>query len=110
VTPTFCAGRHREWFVELQLVVAIFPSIPVIAFGYHLAKVIFSGGVTSPLDAIAAVAEQNSAAAQEVSASTEEVSAQVEEVVASSSTLSDMAGQLSEVVAQFRLCGDRTTR
>ncbi len=65
-----------------------------------------SGGVTSAIDEIASVTEQNSAAAQEVSASTEEVSAQVQQVVASSGTLSDMAGQLAEVVSQFRLSGD----
>ncbi|NQW16510.1 MAG: HAMP domain-containing protein [Chloroflexi bacterium] len=62
--------------------------------------------VTNAVDEIASVTEQNSAAAEEVSASTEEVSAQVQQVVDSSSKLSGMAGQLAEVVAQFRLNSD----
>ena len=54
-------------------------------------------------EAVAAVSEENSAAAEEVSASTEEMSAQVEEMVASTQTLAQMAEDLREVVARFKL-------
>ena len=46
---------------------------------------------------------ENIAAVEEVSASTEEINAQVEEVAAAAGTLSQMARELQEVVAQFKL-------
>ena len=54
-------------------------------------------------ETVAAVSEQSSAAAQQVSASTQEMSAQVEEVVATTQTLAQMAEDLREVVARFKL-------
>ncbi|MCL5257067.1 MAG: methyl-accepting chemotaxis protein, partial [Chloroflexi bacterium] len=62
-----------------------------------------SDQVSRAIEQIAAISEENSAAAEEVSAGTEEMSAQVEEVVASSQELAQMAQQLQEVVARFRL-------
>jgi methyl-accepting chemotaxis protein len=59
--------------------------------------------VSTSIDSIAAVSEENSAAAEEVSAATEEMSAQAEEVVASAASLADMANQLDGLVARFRL-------
>jgi methyl-accepting chemotaxis protein len=62
-----------------------------------------SSELTQAIENIASVSEQNSAAVEEVSASTEEVSAQVEEVSASASSLMDMARNLQQIVAQFKL-------
>ena len=62
-----------------------------------------SGQVTNAIENIAAVSEENSAAVEEVSASAEEMSAQVEEVGASARSLNDMAGNLQQVVSQFRV-------
>ncbi len=62
-----------------------------------------SGQVTNAIENIAAVSEENSAAVEEVSASAEEMSAQVEEVGASARSLNDMAGNLQQVVRQFRV-------
>jgi methyl-accepting chemotaxis protein len=62
-----------------------------------------SSELTQSIENIASVSEENSAAVEEVSASTEEVSAQVEEVSASASSLMEMAQQLSQVVARFKL-------
>jgi methyl-accepting chemotaxis protein len=59
--------------------------------------------LTQAIENIASVSEENSAAVEEVSASTEEVSAQVEEVSASASSLMEMAQQLQQVVARFKL-------
>jgi methyl-accepting chemotaxis protein len=59
--------------------------------------------VSSSIESIAAVSEENSAAAEEVSAATEEMSAQAEEVVASAETLANMATQLDDLVARFKL-------
>jgi methyl-accepting chemotaxis protein len=59
--------------------------------------------VAQSVQSIAAISEENSASAEEVSAATEEMSAQAEEVVASAATLAEMARQLDEVVARFRL-------
>jgi methyl-accepting chemotaxis protein len=59
--------------------------------------------LTQAIENIASVSEQNSAAVEEVSASTEEVSAQVEEVSASATSLMEMAQQLQQVVARFKL-------
>ncbi len=62
-----------------------------------------SSEVSSAIESIASVSEENSAAIEQVSASTEEMSAQVEEVTASASTLSEMAVELQNLVAQFKL-------
>jgi methyl-accepting chemotaxis protein len=62
-----------------------------------------AGRVTSSVESIAAVSEENSAAAEEVSATTEQMAAQAEEVVASAATLARMAEQLDELVARFRI-------
>jgi methyl-accepting chemotaxis protein len=59
--------------------------------------------VSSSVDSIAAISQENSAAAEEVSAATEEMSAQAEEVVASAGSLAQMAGELDAVVARFVL-------
>ena len=62
-----------------------------------------SSELTQAIENIASVSEQNSAAVEEVSASTEEVSAQVEEVSASAAAMMDLAHELQQVVAQFKL-------
>ncbi|MBL8096613.1 MAG: HAMP domain-containing protein, partial [Anaerolineales bacterium] len=62
-----------------------------------------SVGVMQAIENIASVSEENSAAVEEVSASAEEMSAQVEEVTASAQSLADMALQLQQVVAEFKL-------
>ena len=62
-----------------------------------------SNEMTQAVENIASVSEENSAAVEEVSASTEEVSAQVEQVYASTASLMEMAQNLQQVVAQFKL-------
>jgi len=59
--------------------------------------------VTHAIENIASVSEENSAAIEEVSASTEEMSAQVEEVTKSAQDLAEMAQQLKDEVARFKL-------
>ena len=59
--------------------------------------------LTQQIENIASVSEENSAAVEEVSASTEEVSAQVEEVSASAASMMEMAKNLQQIVAQFKL-------
>ena len=59
--------------------------------------------LTQAIENIASVSEENSAAVEEVSASTEEVSAQVEEVSASAASMMEMAKNLQQIVAQFKL-------
>ena len=61
--------------------------------------------VTQAIEVIASVSEENSASIEEVSASTEEMSAQVEEVNASALSLNEMAKELQNVVARFKLPG-----
>ncbi|HRE26647.1 MAG TPA: methyl-accepting chemotaxis protein, partial [Anaerolineales bacterium] len=68
-----------------------------------------SVGVLQAIENIASVSEENSAAVEEVSASAEEMSAQVEEVNASAQSLADMAAQLQQVVAGFKLAHDHET-
>ncbi len=62
-----------------------------------------SNELTQNIETIASVSEENSAAVEEVSASTEEVSAQVEEVSASAASMMEMAKNLQQIVAQFKL-------
>ncbi len=62
-----------------------------------------SNEILIAIEGIASVSEENGAAVEEVSASAEEMSAQVEQVSASAGSLSDMAGVLRRVVAQFKL-------
>ena len=62
--------------------------------------------LTQQIESIASVSEENSAAVEQVSASTEEVSAQVEEVSASAASMMEMAKNLQQIVAQFKLNQD----
>jgi len=62
-----------------------------------------SNTVMQAVENIASVSEENSASVEEVSASTEEMTTQVEEVSASARTLSEMANNLTELVARFML-------
>jgi methyl-accepting chemotaxis protein len=62
-----------------------------------------SDEVTRAIENIASVSEENSAAIQQVSASTEEMSAQVEDVTGSAKRLAETAGQLTAMVARFKL-------
>jgi methyl-accepting chemotaxis protein len=62
-----------------------------------------SNSMTQAVENIASVSEENSAAIEEVSASTEEVSAQVEQVSAAAAALMQMAQNLQQIVAQFKL-------
>ncbi len=66
-----------------------------------------SADLTQAIENIASVSEENSAAVEEVSAATGEVSAQVGEVSASAASLMEMAQQLSQVVARFKLNGEK---
>jgi methyl-accepting chemotaxis protein len=66
-----------------------------------------SSEVTKAIENIASVSEENAASAEEVSASAEEMSAQVEEVTASAQSLADMANELQQVVAQFKLSNEK---
>ena len=59
--------------------------------------------MTTAIESIAAVSEENSAATEEVSASAEEMSAQVEEMNAQAEELAATAEQLKSLVARFRL-------
>ena len=59
--------------------------------------------LTQSIENIASVSEENSAAVEEVSASTEQVSAQVEEVSASAASMMEMAKNLQQIVAQYKL-------
>jgi methyl-accepting chemotaxis protein len=59
--------------------------------------------VTGAIENIASISEENSASIEEVSASTEEMSAQVEEVTASAQSLAELAEDLKQVVAHFKL-------
>jgi len=62
-----------------------------------------SNEFTKAIDSIASVSEENSAAVEEVSSAAEEMNAQVEEVTASAENLADMAAQLQDYVARFRI-------
>ena len=62
-----------------------------------------SSEVTLAIESISSVSEQSSAAIEEVSASTEEMSSQVEEVTSSAQALAQMAKELLELVARFKL-------
>ncbi len=62
-----------------------------------------SGLVKLAIETIAGVSEENAAMVEEVSASTEEMNAQVEEVTASAHSLAEMAEQLRQVVARFKI-------
>jgi methyl-accepting chemotaxis protein len=62
-----------------------------------------SSEVTQAIENIASVSEENSAAVEEVSASAEEMTAQVEDVTASAQSLSDMALNLQQLVAEFQV-------
>jgi methyl-accepting chemotaxis protein len=62
-----------------------------------------SSGVMQSVENVASVSEENSAAVEEVSASAGEMSDQVELVTASAQALSEMAGNLHELVQQFQL-------
>ncbi len=62
-----------------------------------------SSEVSQAIENIASVSEENSAATEEVSAATEEMSAQVQEVAASAASMAEMAQELTELVARFKL-------
>ncbi|MHB1416817.1 MAG: methyl-accepting chemotaxis protein, partial [Chloroflexota bacterium] len=66
-----------------------------------------SQAVVRSIESISSISEENAAASEEVSASSEEMSAQVEEVAATAQSMSDMAAQLQEVVARFKLDGNQ---
>ncbi len=68
-----------------------------------------SSEVVQQIEQVAAVSEENAAAAEEVSATTQEQNAAVEEMTAATEELARMAGQLQELVAQFKI-GDRSAR
>lgn len=59
--------------------------------------------VTRSLERVASVAQENAAAAEQVSSSVEELNASAEEVAASSSSLNEVARNLQEQVAQFKI-------
>jgi len=59
--------------------------------------------VLGSIEEIAGITEENSASVEQVSASIEEVSAQAEEVTASTETLQEMAQELNDLVARFKL-------
>ncbi|MCB0208695.1 MAG: HAMP domain-containing protein [Anaerolineae bacterium] len=59
--------------------------------------------VQEEIEAIADISQANAAMIEEASAATEEMSAQTEEVTASAQTLAEMAGQLHQAIAQFKV-------
>jgi methyl-accepting chemotaxis protein len=62
-----------------------------------------SSEVSLAIENIASVSEENSAAIEEVSASTAEMNTQSAEVAASAQILAEMAGELNNVAARFKL-------
>ena len=62
-----------------------------------------SSEINQVFQSIASVSEENNAAIEEVSANTEEMSAQVEEVTQAAKSLADMAQDLKEITAKFKL-------
>lgn len=67
-------------------------------------------GATETDEAVKSIAEislENNAAIEEVSASAEEMHAQIEEVTASAESLDEIAGQLTGIVARFKLDNDQ---
>lgn len=62
-----------------------------------------SGEVTQQIEQVAALSEESAAAAEEVAATTEEQNAAVEEMSASADDLASMAGDLQNIVSQFKL-------
>lgn len=62
-----------------------------------------SNDVMQASENIASISEENSAAIEEVSAAAEEMTAQVEEVTASAQSLAEMAQSLRQAVAQFKV-------
>jgi methyl-accepting chemotaxis protein len=66
--------------------------------------------VSKAVETVAGIAEENSAATEEVSAAAQEMSAQVEEIVASSQTLKEMAVNLEESVAMFKVNTEEENR
>jgi methyl-accepting chemotaxis protein len=66
--------------------------------------------VAQAIENIASVSEENSAAVEEVSAAAQEMNAQVGEVTASAQMLAEMAQSLEELVAQFRLPADPSSK
>jgi methyl-accepting chemotaxis protein len=62
--------------------------------------------VSKSVETVAGIAEENSAATEQVSASAQEMNAQVEEIIASSQTLKEMALDLKERVAMFKIDAD----
>jgi methyl-accepting chemotaxis protein len=59
--------------------------------------------VTKSVETVAGIAEENSAATEEVSASAQQMNAQAQEIVASSQTLQEMAANLEQSVAMFKV-------
>jgi len=59
--------------------------------------------VSRAIETMAGIAEENSAATEQVSASAQEMSAQVQEIVASSHVLKNMASNLEQSVAMFKI-------
>ena len=59
--------------------------------------------VQEEIESISRVSQENATMIEGISASTEEMSAQAEEVTASAQVLADMAAQLRQVVAQFKV-------
>jgi len=59
--------------------------------------------VSRSVETMAGIAEENSAATEQVSASAQEMSAQIQEVVASAQTLKDMAYELEQSIATFKI-------
>lgn len=64
-----------------------------------------SDQVSASMETLAAITAENSAAADEVSAGTEEMAAQVQETADAAKLLTDMAGELSTVIARLGIAG-----
>jgi methyl-accepting chemotaxis protein len=62
--------------------------------------------VMESIENIASISEENSAAIEEVSASSEQMNAEVEELTSSAHELADMARELREEIARFKLVAD----
>ena len=64
-----------------------------------------SGEVGNSMESVSAAAQESSAAAEEASAAAEEISAQVQQVSSSSQRLAELAKELQDATAYFKLAG-----
>jgi methyl-accepting chemotaxis protein len=100
------SSRTQKVNAETNQLVKVMDSVGRITEESNAATETMSANATQvskAVETIAGIAEENSAATEEVSAAAEEMSAQVEEIVASAQTLKEMAVNLEECIAMFKV-------